>query len=120
MQDHRLSVCSTTELDQVIDTKVLRQPSYFEFQVQPLKKSPNKLLISRAVADLTQEERRTDPASVQARIELQDIELPILDITEELREMGDEGILREWHGEYGFRFPIVGLYVSNAMRDEFR
>jgi hypothetical protein len=120
IQDHRRSVCSTTELDQVIHAKVLKQHTYFEFQVRPLINSSEKLLVARAVAELTQEERRTDPAAVQARIELQDTTLPVPDVTAELRAMGDEGVLVEWHGEYRFRFPIVGLYVSKSMGDEFR
>lgn len=113
IQDNRLSVCSTREIDRIIHERVLTQPTYFEFQMGPLKNSPERMRIARSVAELTLEERRTDPESVAARIALQEEDPAVANPTDELRALVEEGLLKEWRGrEYRFRFPIVGRYIA--------
>lgn len=85
-----------------------------------MSKSPEKFLTGVAVAELTQEERRVDAASVVARLELTERTLPLQTVTAALRELIDEEVLVEWHGEYSFRFPLVGLYVAALEQDEAR
>jgi hypothetical protein len=118
MLDHRLPLCSVTELDQIVDSRVISQPAYFEFQARLLRRSTARMLVGRAVAELTQEERRTDIETLVARLELRGARLQREQLAEELDLLLAEGLLLQWRGrEYRFRFPLVGRYVATHLAD---
>jgi hypothetical protein len=117
MQTQRLSVCSESELERVVRERVFEQPGYFDFQLGQLRSSPVWRFVALAVAELTQEERRTDVPSIRARLELDEeraVYCEGLDGT--LRELVEAGVLAEWRprAEYRFRLPIVGAYLAHS------
>jgi hypothetical protein len=114
MQERRLSVCSVAEVNDAIQMRVLNQTTLFAFQYRELERSRETALVARAIAELTQEERRADLESIVSRIELHEERSyslePLKQVAESLLE---SEILTHWRGEYRFRIPLMGVYIAS-------
>lgn len=107
----RLTICSVRELDEVIDTRVLREPIYFSFQTDFLRQEPRRWAVVRAVAELTSETRRTDAANVTSRIALGKEPLTEAQVQIALDELVRAEVLISWRGGYRFRYPLLGRFI---------
>jgi len=112
MQRRKLSVCTRAELEEVMEGRVLKHAEYFQFQVQPLRMVPHVLAVARAVAALTQEERRADVGAVRAYLQLHgEGGVNGTEVEADLAALQHDGLLTEWRHEFRFRLPVVGQYI---------
>jgi hypothetical protein len=114
MKLHRLSVCSEIEVDAVIREQVIIQSGYFDFQISRLRSTPAWLAVAAAVAELTQEDRRSDVNAIRARLELREDPTAYDQKLEGIaRALVEDSILIERRNEYRFRYPIVGMHLAS-------